>query len=246
MDPKQNPANTIDCACVIHGNVYDWIYVENLYRMICRNLSYPVRFHVWTEASRHVPSHMVRHDLQEWPNISGAKKSWWYKMQMFNSDHYQGRLLYFDLDVVIVRNIDWILYSNPTMFWAIHDFRRLWRSSWNGINSSVMYWDTVKFDWIWKAFNEKNVAKSIAGFAGDQDYLSSVLDEKSRGFFPNDHIQSWRWEVNDGGLELPSRRYRQPGAGAVLAPSTSIVVFHGQPKPHEVSDPLILDHWHKR
>ena len=105
---KQTTTSPVDCACVIHGTGYDWIYVERLYNMLSRNLPNGIRFHVYTEHDRLVPAHMIKHVLTDWPEISGPKRSWWYKLQLFNSAHHQGNLLYFDLDTVILRDISWI------------------------------------------------------------------------------------------------------------------------------------------
>lgn len=64
----QRPRRThIDLACVLHGNAYDWIYVERLHNMVQRNLDLPVTMHVWTEHDRSVPPHMVKHILDNWP-----------------------------------------------------------------------------------------------------------------------------------------------------------------------------------
>ena len=70
-----DPNAPIDCACVIHGDVYQWHYVDTLYSMLTRNLSRPIRMHVYTEHDRPVPPHMIKHVLTEWPGIQGAKKS---------------------------------------------------------------------------------------------------------------------------------------------------------------------------
>ena len=78
---KKNRARTVDsitdCACVIHGTGYDWQYVEKLYNMLSRNLPNGIRFHVYTEATRPVPDHMIKHALQEWPGIAGPQREWW-------------------------------------------------------------------------------------------------------------------------------------------------------------------------
>jgi hypothetical protein len=55
---------------------------------------------------------MVKHILDDW-GISGPKRSWWYKMQLFNPAHFAGNLLYFDLDVVIANQLNWIPNSAP-------------------------------------------------------------------------------------------------------------------------------------
>ena len=68
-----DPNTPIDCACVIHGDAYNWKYVDTLYSMLTRNLSRQVRMHVYTEQHREVPPHMIKHVLTDWPGIRGAK-----------------------------------------------------------------------------------------------------------------------------------------------------------------------------
>ena len=240
---RQIALNTMDCACVIHGNLYPWEYVERLYHMITTNLSCPVRFHVFTEHDRPVPATMIKHILQDWPGIAGRKKAWWYKMQMFDGLHVQGRLLYFDLDTVIARPIDWMLSLPSEYFWTIRDFRHLWRPNWRGINSSIMLWDTVRYRWIWQRFQENNIAAVTRQFHGDQDFMNSVLTDKHLRFMPEHLVKSWRWQIKDGGMDMRTRVYRRPDAGSVLDPDTAVMIFHGSPKPHEVQDPVIQRLW---
>lgn len=233
----------VNCACVIHGDMYSWIYVDRLYSMLSRNLARPIRLHVWTESHRQVPPHMIKHNLEEWPGISGPRQSWWYKMQMFNPDIFPGQLLYFDLDVVLVRPIDWILECSPDHFWAIRDFKYLQRPTWQGMNSSVMYWNNEKFRNIWKEFNNRGVSDISKHFPGDQDFLNSVVPQRDLRFFNENLVQSWRWQVSDGGLDLRTRTVRSPNSGALIDSNVSVVVFHGKPKPHEVRDQTIIQHW---
>jgi len=232
-----------DCACVIHGSVYDWSYVERLHAMLIKHSSRPIRLHVFTEATRTVPEHMTKHVLTEWPGINGTKKSWWYKMQMFNPEHFQGRFLYFDLDVVITRSIDWVWGLSPKYFWAVHDFRYLWKPTWKGMNSSMMYWDQAAYRNIWREFSEKTLDYVITKYHGDQDYLNDAVDQSRLRFFPSDQIKSWRWQIKEGGMDPKTRVYKRPGAGSILDPLTSVMIFHGKPKPHEIDDTLIFEHW---
>ena len=232
-----------DCACVIHGNLYDWIYVERLYNMLKANSTHDIRLHVFTESSRAVPEPFIKHELQEWPGIAGPKKSWWYKMQMFNPKHILGRVLYLDLDTVITKNIDCFWNHSDQYFWAIKDFKHLWRPGWNGINSSVMIWDTNLFSWIWDDFCSKNINATVKLFHGDQDYLNSVLSDKNRRFFDSGFIKSWRWQSKDGGMNMQTRKYANPNLGTIVDPSTRILIFHGHPKPHELQDPVVDRYW---
>ena len=238
-----DPNAPIDCACVIHGDAYSWKYVDTLYSMLTRNLSRQVRMHVYTEHDREVPPHMIKHVLTNWPGVQGAKKSWWYKMQLFNPDHYAGQLLYLDLDTVVVNNLDWITQLSPHYFWAIRDFITIWNPESRTINSSVMYWNTIQFADVWTQFDVKNIAKICAKYRGDQDYLSAQLPIKKRRFFPDRQALSWRWQAHDGGINPVNRLPLSPGLGTRFGLETSLLIFHGQPKPDQVQDPIIKNQW---
>ena len=240
---EADPNAPVDCACVIHGDVYDWKYVDTLYNMLSRNLSRGIRMHVYTEHDREVPPHMIKHVLTEWPGIRGNKKSWWYKMQLFNPAHHSGQLLYLDLDTVIVNSLDWITKLGSAPLWAIRDFKTIWEPKFQGINSSVMYWHTEKFAKIWTEFNKQDIPKLCAKYHGDQDYLSVVLKPNQRRFFPEKSAVSWRWQALDGGMHPYKRTYQHPGLGTQFGAETSLLIFHGQPKPDKVADPVIKNHW---
>lgn len=232
----------IDCACLIHGTAYDWQYVDNLYNMLCRNLTPQPRLHVYTEAQRPVPAPYVKHELLDW-GIAGPKRSWWYKMQMFNHKYHSGPLLYFDLDIVITGNIDWIWQLPLKKFYAIRDFKSLWKPHTTEINSSVMWWNTADFDFVWQHFKNLDLTQTMRRYPGDQDYLSSVIDRARLRYFDSAHIKSWRWQCLDGGYDFKNRTWNSPGTGTAIDAMTKILVFHGQPKPGQVEDPIIKQHW---
>jgi hypothetical protein len=235
-------ASPIDCACVIHGDRYDWKYVDNLYSMLSRNLSRPVRLHVYTEGNRTVPAPYIKHELTDW-KISGPKQAWWYKVQLFNTEHHRGPLLYFDLDIVITKNIDWIWQLKLRHFWGVKDFKHLWRPMHQSINSSIMWWDTTQFDWVWKNFLDLNLEQTMKRFRGDQDYINSVITEQQRRYFNPELVKSWRWQCLDGGYDFKRRTWLTPGSGTNINDNTAILVFHGDPKPDQTQDSVIVKNW---
>ena len=239
----QSNSQIVNCACVIHGDAYNWTYVERLQSMLTKNFSIPIQLHVFTEESRTVPNSMIRHNLIPWPGIAGPKKAWWYKIQMFDPQNYSGQLLYFDLDVVITGNLDWILTLHSHYFWSIRDFKYLWRPTWQGINSSVMYWDTARYSSLWNKFNQETLTSVTKKYKGDQDFLTEHIQDLEKKFFDQDAVQSWRWQAWNGGYDIKTRSYRRPGAGTAVPPSTKILVFHGNPKPHEITDPVVASYW---
>ena len=234
----------LHCACLIHSTGYDWTYVDRLYSMLCRHISRPIKLHVWTEASRVVPDIYIKHALTDWPDIVGPRKSWWYKLQMFDPAHaISDAVLYFDLDVVIVNNLDWMLDLPMDRFWAVRDFRYLWRTDRWEINSSVMRWTPGQWHWIWEDFSAQDRPSVIKRFAGDQDYLNSVISKDQIGWLDQQRLISYRWQAKDGGWDNHRRVYRQPGSGTEIPTDCSVLVFHGTPKPHQVHEHLVLQHW---
>jgi hypothetical protein len=211
--------------------------------MVSRNIGGEIRFHVYTEADRTVPPHMIKHQLEPWSGVSGARRSWWYKMQLFNPEHHDGDLLYFDLDVVIVSDITWITELPTNQFWTIRDFRRLQRARNMGMNSSMMWWNVGDFADIWEKFSRAGIQDVMRRHLGDQDYLYSVIDRSRLRFVPDDCVVSWRWQALDGGYDFSRRCHRNPGSGTKIAPNTSVLVLHGKPKPHDIHDPVIKNHW---
>lgn len=239
MDQASGP---IDCACVIHGTAYSWTYVERLFNMLSRHITPGIRLHVYTEADRPVPESMIKHVLDPLA-IANPKRSWWYKMQLFNTAHHAGPLLYFDLDTVIVGNIDWIWQQPTTYFWAIRDFKYLWRPNHTGINSSVMWWNTQHYQHIWDTFAQQDLAVNMRKYPGDQDYISAVIPENQRRFFDTYRVQSWRWQCLDGGYNFRKKCHQAPGTGTHVADNTSIMIFHGNPKPDQITDHMVIAHW---
>ena len=232
----------IDCACVIHGNAYSWDYVEKLHNMLNRHITPGVRLHVYTEADRPVPEPMIKHTLEDL-GVTGPKKSWWHKMQLFNPEHHAGPLLYFDLDVVVTGNLDWIWQTVSNYFYTIRDFKYLWSPTFYGINSSIMWFDTTKYSYVWEKFNQQGSSKIMQKYRGDQDYITDTILVQDRRFFDPARVQSWRWQCHDGGYDFGKKRHLLPGSGTQLPSTASVMIFHGKPKPDQITDLLVTQHW---
>lgn len=227
---------------MIHDTKYDIEYVNKLYRALCRNLTPRVILHVFTESNRVIPDEYVKHDLVEWPGVRGPRKSWWYKIQIFDPNHYKGNLLYFDLDTVIVGNIDWIWKLPTNCFWAVKDFKYLFRKSRRvTINSSIMWFNTKKYHYILKDF-QLGFTKT-GKFHGDQDYIDSKLPANELQYFDAQNVKSYKWEVKEGGYDFSRRKYTSPGEITWPPDSTSVLVFHGNPNPGDERHPLLDQHW---
>ena len=236
-------SKVLDFVCVIHGDLHDWIYVEKLSSMLDKHLRWPFRFNVFTETSRPVPHGMIKHDLIDWPGIQGKRSAWWYKMQIFDPSRNLGNVLYLDLDTVIVNDVTWIGFLDTNCFWSIKDFKYLWRQNWQGMNSSFMYFDTQKFGYIWNNFCQSSVQQISKQFRGDQDYLSATIQQPHLRYIDLKQALSWRWQVFQGGLDTKTRKYKQPNQPTQIPIETSMIIFHGTPKPHQIQDAVIQSYW---
>lgn len=232
----------IDCACLIHDTLYDWTYVDRLYNALVRNLTPAVRMHVYTESNRPVPQPYIHHALEEWPGLRGPKQSWWYKVQIFNKQYFTGDLLYFDLDTVITNNIDWIWQQSTQKFNAARDFKYLFKPRRTTINSSVMWFNVEKYNYVYQNFDPAHITKRKARYHGDQDYIHDQIPPLDLHYLDFTRIKSYKWEVAEGGFDFNRRKPLSPGAPTILD-GVSVLVFHGNPKPAKVSDPVIHEHW---
>lgn len=231
-----------DCACLIVGNKYSWDYVDRLYSMLCRNSTTPVRLTVLTEPERPVPAPYIKKDIVPSPLITDLRHAWWYKMQLFDHIKIPTPTVYFDLDLVIIGNIDWIWETDPKFFWTIRDFQCLWKRNSQSINSSIMRWDPKIFYWIWEDFCKENFSDIMKIYLGDQNYLNQIIPSNRVRFLDEEAIKSWRWQVSGGGWDFSRKKYLNPGT-CDPGNQTKIIVFHGDPKPHAVEDRLINQHW---
>ena len=244
MSKKYLKNQIIDCACVIHGDYYDFKYVEILERSLKRHLSCEFRFHVWTESHRTIPNHMIKHNLADL-GVAGPKSAWWHKTQLFNTNDFSGKLYYFDLDTIIVGNLDWLQMLPDNIFWAVRDFRYLWRPHKTLINSSVMIFNNSNLSHIWEKFlNNKH--KIIKKYHGDQDYIHAELSQinVNNQFLDIKKVKSYRWEVLHGGIDFVTRQYpKKTSVSVEWAADTSIIIFHGEPKPHQIYETKLINHW---
>ena len=216
----------INVFCVYVGNLYTIDYVENLYHGVKNNLDEEFTFYIFTDRKDQVKKLEEFGKIVLLPKLE-VPKNWWYKIYMFNKENaITGPVLYLDLDVIIIGKLD-PLVSRDGKFRIIHDFNRSnVGSHYNKSNSSVMSWDFAQFTYIWARFKE-NMPKYVTKLAGDQDYIHLTLRDKE--WWPDNWIVSYKWEYKR------DKMYDQY--------QTKVMVFHGKPKPHEITDVALKEIW---
>ena len=132
---------------------------------------------------------------------------WWSKILLFQPGRFKGRVLYFDLDITIVGNLDEVA-DYPAVFAASRDALN------PGINSSVMLWTAGQQDHIYNNFTQADMAKNPFG---DQQWIQRIaLPSK----FPIAWFPSYKLTLN---RDLNN-----------LKPDAKAIIFHGLPKPWDL------------
>ena len=226
-------------VCVKWGNKYIPQYVNVLYNMVKRHTTVPYEFHCITDDPKGLDPHIDIIKLPQHPWI----KTWWSKLWMFSPEFpLKGNILFFDLDVIIFKNIDSLFTHNPGKFNIIRDFNRCRVKDWKQSNSSCMRWEAGTMDFLYNDF-VKDHAQVMRRNWGDQDWVMKRANNEIT-HWPDDWIRSYKWEMI-GYKDTKLRR----GTKSVfdrppkIIPENKVAVYHGEPKPFNCGDQFVIDNW---
>lgn len=207
-------------VCVKAGPLYGADYVNNLAAMVRRHLKVPHRFLCFTDDTRGVNT--------ERRALPGDLDGWWNKLWLFKPGQFRDgqQILFFDLDTVVAGDITRL--AQPINFAILRDAYRP-----GGLQSSVMAWRAGIADSIWTDW-EADERPLLAG--GDQAYIEIVLHRQFGRKIPEHMILQ----------DLHPGLFASYKAERDKVSDASVIVFHGQPKPHNCDDPFIAQHWHSR
>ena len=226
-------------VCVKWGNKYISQYANVLYNMVKRNTTVPYEFHCITDDPKGLDPHIKVIKLPNDPWI----KTWWSKLWMFNKDFpLQGNILYFDLDVIVFKNIDELFTYNPDKFMIIRDFNRCRVKDWKQSNSSVMRWKPGTMNYLWNDF-ANNPSQVMQQNHGDQDWIMK-RGHQDINHWPDEWIRSYKWEMvgfkNTKIRKGVKHIFQQP---ARITEQNKVAVFHGEPKPFNCGDDFVVENW---
>ena len=207
--------------------------------MISRHLTLPHNFYCFTEDPGHIDPQI---NIKPLPN--GMFSGWWWKPYIFKQGHFpHGDInLFFDLDMVIVGNIDKLVSYLPNEFIGLEDVGRVFRRTPQKLGSAVLKWPSNQYSNIWDEI-ESNPEKTRQ-FPGDQDWIW-YLHRSNIKFFPESWIKSYKWEIRtrDELIRVQGKNVFKTVRDPILDPECSVIAFHGTPNPEDVQDPIIVDNW---
>lgn len=226
--------------CIKHGEKYSSIYVNKLYNMVKRHCSVPFKFACITEN----PSGLNKDiEVLNFPMLGGTR-GWWFKPYMFSKQlPLNGTILYLDLDLVIIDSIDKFWEYEPGKNIILENFKAPKQPTTSDFNSSVIRFTAHELHHIFSGYvaNSKSIQEK---YHGDQDWIHSAAHQQFITW-PKEWAKSYKWEVRTKDeLEVQNNKLnfkniRNPEVGK----DTSVLVFHGDPKPHEVDDGVIVENW---
>jgi hypothetical protein len=210
---------SLTVACVLRsGGIYDASWVGKLQRGVARHLTLPHRFVCLSDLE--VPCEAIPL-VTDWPG-------WWAKLELFRPGLFPGRVLYFDLDTVVVGSLDAIA-AYPHRFTMAHEF---WRP--RQYCSTAMAWDGAR-DWgIAQGFNIA-LAEEYRNYnkIGDQAFIEDSLTLRG---IPIDAFRDLFGERSIASYKAHHCQRAPPADAAVVA-------FHGRPKPHEFERGWVAELW---
>lgn len=204
-----NCDKNVTVVCVFWGDKFSLDYVYNLKAMVERNTTVQHNFICFSD--RQIPG-------IETILLPKGMMGWWNKIYLFNKDNgLSGRIVYFDLDTVIVNNIDWFMNWDGN-FMGIEDLGAINSHQphlKNKLQSPVLNFNHEKNIAIWDYYS-KNKVTVEQRIRGDGEFLETILPKNYRTLlqdvFPN-KLKSYKYHI------YPNRPDKD----------VSIVCFHGRP-----------------
>jgi 2-polyprenyl-3-methyl-5-hydroxy-6-metoxy-1,4-benzoquinol methylase len=218
--PIKHKNAKITIACVLKsGGDYTIEYVKRLMNMIARNTTIPYNFVCLSD---------ININFCDSVKFSQDYGGWWSKIELFKSGVIKSeRAIYFDLDSIILANIDDLLEIRQE-FVALKPWNK--RNQKNGLCASgMMAWENNNtFSFLYNQFSVKDTHRFPVG---DQEYISKMLaeNEKKPVFFQDIYK----------GIFSYKRNFRR-GLPPIDA---KVICFHGKPRLHNIRDKWVVDNW---
>ena len=239
-------------VCIKWGEKFGVEYVNKLYNAVQRNLSLKHRFICLTDDAEGIVAGVETFDIPR-----ADLKICWNKLALFDRGihNIEGQILFLDLDVVIVKPIDDLFLFQPeSKFVSIKEWVSVDYAlpDMTPFNASAMRFDVGAFTFIVEEFYKERDVTLIEEIFFDEAASKLGQSEKItyndlEGFPPRVFNGDQEWEYymlykNNVKVDyypegwLASYRYG-------FDSKARVIVFHGEPKPEQVSDEIVMRNW---
>ena len=239
-------------VCIKWGEKFGVEYVNKLYNAVQRNLSLKHRFICLTDDAEGIVAGVETFDIPR-----ADLKICWNKLALFDRGihNIEGQILFLDLDVVIVKPIDDLFLFQPeSKFVSIKEWVSVDYAlpDMTPFNASAMRFDVGAYPFIVEDFYKQRDVTLIEEIFFDEAASKLGQSEKItyndlEGFPPRVFNGDQEWEYymlykNNVKVDyypegwLASYRYG-------FDSKARVIVFHGEPKPEQVSDEIVMRNW---
>ncbi len=210
-------------ACMKWGTKYGPDYVNRLFNMVKRNTTLPFKFVCFTDDSKGLDAQIEARPLPEM-DLPPDKERGWRKLSLFRKNvGVEGRVLFLDLDTVIVSNIDDYFTIDGKFIFIEH-----WKpSKKHGVGETGVYrFEAGELEFLYDDFMN-NMAKMKSEYRHEQAYVGDVLMKKGiASFWPKKWMPSFKYDCM---RPFPLNYFMEPR----LPQDAKMVVFHGNPTPDQ-------------
>ena len=209
------------------SRVFTADYVNILYASVKRNITHPARFFCLTDADvEH--QFMLHHGIHVLHAESGWH-GWWLSIELFAPMMFDGPVVYMDLDTFITGNIDFLADDYDGILMGLNDFYHPGTFA-NGV---MKFNPCPALEAIYSFLREPhNYREANKLTFKDMEYTGKRL--KAGG------IKYDRWQDKYPGKIISYKTEYKKGHSL---DGVSIVCCHGLPKPHEIHDAPLREHW---
>ena len=239
-------------VCIKWGKKFGVEYVNKLYNAVQRNLSLKHSFICLTDDAEGIVAGVETFDIPR-----ADLKICWNKLALFDRGihNIEGQILFLDLDVVIVKPIDDLFLFQPeSKFVSIKEWVSVDYAlpDMTPFNASAMRFDVGAYPFIVEDFYKERDVTLIEEIFFDEAASKLGQSEKVTyndldGFPPRVFNGDQEWEYymlykNNVKVDyypegwLASYRYG-------FDSKARVIVFHGEPKPEQVSDEIVMRNW---
>ncbi len=210
-------------VCMKWGDKYSADYVNKLYNMVARNTTLPFSFYCLTDNARGIDERVKTLPLPEM-NLPDNKERGWRKLTCFKEDFpIKGRILFIDLDTVIVDNID-AFFTLEGDFLVIKHWKP---SPKQGPGETAVYrYDSGTLTFLYEDFI-KRMEEIRATYRHEQAYVTHTLAKLGRlNFWPGEWTPSFKYNCMP---PFPLNYIFEPKTPK----GAKMIIFHGNPTPDQ-------------
>lgn len=210
--------------CMKWGKLYGPEYVNRLYAMVTRNLSYPFKMVCFTDDETGIIPEVQCFPIPAMELPGGLPERMWKKLSTLKEDLYglKGTALFLDLDIVIVAPID-CFFDYPGDFLIIKDYKKQWRITGN---SSVYRFEIGQHGYVFDDFLQ-NFDEIRKRHRNEQEYLTQAIYDKGKlAYWPKEWCPSYKYDCVS---RFPLAFWVKP----FIPKGAKIIIFHGEINPHK-------------